>query len=286
MSAITATRWLLRPKITHTPPSTITSQSRSIINWFGWSKKHKEVPSKPAVSPISELLKQSPKTKAAAGTYNNKRGGLAGSSIFGDESTEVPATGSDMGAFSTVHIRDPNREHWAWPKRATAREIRRRGRLTKREMLLQAEKEHLAKSHMFKTSVKKLAPIARQIQGKKIEDAIIQMRFSAKKAARDVLGHLYAARNESVVRKRMDPQQTYIEQAWVGRGTFGLEVSHRARGRIDTLRLPYTSITVVLKEQVTRDRIAKEKEEKRLRKKPWEQLPSRPLVGQTQYYRW
>lgn len=45
-------------------------------------------------------------------------------------------------------------------------------------------------------------------------------------------------------------------------------------------------ITVVLKEQVTRDRIAKEKEEKRLRKKPWEQLPSRPLVGQTQYYRW
>ena len=48
----------------------------------------------------------------------------------------------------------------------------------------------------------------------------------------------------------------------------------------------YIGITVVLKEQVTRDRIAKEKEEKRLRKKPWEQLPSRPLVGQTQYYRW
>ncbi|PWW73778.1 ribosomal protein L22 [Tuber magnatum] len=282
MSAITATRWLLRPKVTHLPPSTVTSQSRG-ASWFTWRKK---APSKPALTSISELLKQSPKTKAAAGTYNSQRGGLAGSSIFGDGSTEVAATESDMGAFSTVHIRDPNRGHWAWPKRATAREIRRRGRLTKREMLLRTEKEHLAKSHMFKTSVKKLAPIARQIQGKKIEDAIIQMRFSAKKAARDVLGHLYAARNESVVRRRMDPQQTYIEQAWVGRGTYGLDRNHRARGRIDMLRLPYTSITVVLKEQVTRDRIAKEKEEKRLRKKPWEQLPSRPLVGQTQYYRW
>lgn len=147
-----------------------------------------------------------------------------------------------MGAFSTIHIRDPNREHWAWPKRATAREVRRRGRLTKREMLLQTEKEHLAKSHMFKTSVKKLAPIARQIQGKKIEDAIIQMRFSPKGAARDVLGHLYAARNESVVRRKMDPEQTYIEQAWVGRGTYGKEQNHRARGRIDILRLPYTSL--------------------------------------------
>ncbi|CUS12682.1 unnamed protein product [Tuber aestivum] len=285
MSAVTARRWLLRPKVTHLPPSTITSQSRN-MNWFGWSKKREGAQSKPAVNSISELLKQSPKTKAAAGTYGGQRGGLAGSSIFGDGSTEVAARESDMGAFSTVHIRDPNREHWAWPKRATAREIRRRGRLTKREMLLRTEKEHLAKSHMFKTSVKKLAPIARQIQGKKIEDAIIQMRFSAKKAARDVLGHLYAARNESVVRRRMDPQQTYIEQAWVGRGTFGRDQNHRARGRIDMLRLPYTSITVVLKEQITRDRIAKEKKEKRLRKKPWEQLPSRPLVGQTQYYRW
>jgi len=238
MSAITATRWLLRPKVTHLPPPTISNQSRT-IRWF-WGKKA-EAP-KPAATPISELLKQSPKVKAPVGTYNNQRGGLAGSSIFGNESTEVAATESNMGAFSTIHIRDPNREHWAWPKRATAREVRRRGRLTKREMLLQTEKEHLAKSHMFKTSVKKLAPIARQIQGKKIEDAIIQMRFSPKGAARDVLAHLYAARNESVVRRKMDPEQTYIEQAWVGRGTYDRGLNHRARGRVDMLRLPYTSL--------------------------------------------
>lgn len=239
MPAITATRWLLRPKVTYLPPPTIANQSRT-GKWLSWSGKGEKL--KPTVPSISELLKQSPKIKPPVGTYNSQRGGLAASSIFGDESTEVAATESNMGAFSTIHIRDPNREHWAWPKRATAREVRRRGRLTKREMLLQTEKEHLAKSHMFKTSVKKLAPIARQIQGKKIEDAIIQMRFSPKGAARDVLGHLYAARNESVVRRKMDPGQTYIEQAWVGRGTYGREHNHRARGRIDILRLPYTSL--------------------------------------------
>jgi hypothetical protein len=45
-------------------------------------------------------------------------------------------------------------------------------------------------------------------------------------------------------------------------------------------------ITVVLKEEVTRQRIAAEKEAKKLRKGPWVQNPSRPIYGQQQYYRW
>ncbi|RPA88670.1 hypothetical protein L873DRAFT_1832159 [Choiromyces venosus 120613-1] len=228
MSAIMAnvTRCLLQPTITHLPPSAGTSQSRN-VNLFGWGKKDEEGLSKPSVTSISELLQQSTKTKAAAGTYNNQPGGLAESSIFGDESTEVAAAESDMGALSTIHIRDPNREN--------------------------CEVQHY---------------------GKKIEDGVIQMRFSAK-AAMDVLGRLYAARKRSVVSKRIDPRQTYIEQAWVGRGTYGRDQDHGARGRIAMLRLPYTNL------KITRDRIAKEKGEKRLRKKPWEQLPSLILYGTT-----
>lgn len=106
---------------------------------------------------------------------------------------------------------------------------------------MQTEKAHTAKSHWFKTSLKKLGPLARQIAGKNIDDAIVQMRFSVKKAAGDVLGHLNQARNEAVLKRSMDPKATYIEQAWVGRGTYRTEMSHRAKGRIDQLRLPYTS---------------------------------------------
>ncbi|RPA89793.1 hypothetical protein L873DRAFT_1831901 [Choiromyces venosus 120613-1] len=236
MSAIMAnvTRCLLQPTITHLPPSTSTSQSRN-INLFGWGKKDEEGLSKLSVTSISELLKQSTKTKAAAGTYNNQPGGLAESSIFGGGSTEVTAAESDMGALSTIHISDPNRENW---------EVQHYGPLTKKEMLLHMDKEHLAK-------------------------------FSAK-AARDVLGRLYAAKKRSVVSKRIDPWQTYIEQEWVGRGTYGRDQDHEARGRIAMLRLPYT---MILKRKITRDRIAKEKGEKRLRKKPWEQLPSLILTA-------
>jgi ribosomal protein L22 len=65
------------------------------------------------------------------------------------------------------------------------------------------ERSHLSKSHFFKTSMKKLAPLARQISGKSIDEAILQMRFSKKKAAIDVRKHLIQARDEAIVIRGM-----------------------------------------------------------------------------------
>ena len=164
------------------------------------------------------------------------------------------------------------------------RSIRSRNRLSKTQKILRTERSSLSKSHMFKTSVKKLGPLARQIAGKPIEDAIVQMRFSLKKVARDVLKHLEYARDEAIVRRGMglgkvevgaendegegklestrepvvekavvvidkkgkrrlvkDKTQIYVDQAWVGRGKYGQEPDHRARGQINMMRPPYTS---------------------------------------------
>ncbi len=147
------------------------------------------------------------------------------------------------------------------------REIQRRGRLSKPMQIKRTERQSLSKSEMLKTSVKKLGPLARQIAGKSVEDAIVQMRFSAKKAAKDVKEHLEFARNEAVVRRGMglgEPEGTkgkeveielkngkrrlvrdrtglYVDEAWVGRGKYGKEPEHRARGRINMLRPPETS---------------------------------------------
>ena len=45
-------------------------------------------------------------------------------------------------------------------------------------------------------------------------------------------------------------------------------------------------ISILLKEEKTRIRLAKEREEKRLRKKVWVQLPDRPVTVQRQYCLW
>ncbi|KAF2092162.1 ribosomal protein L22 [Saccharata proteae CBS 121410] len=197
-------------------------------------------------------------------------------------------------------------------RRKVIREIEKRGRLTKTQKLKRTERECLAKSQMIKTSVKKLTMLARQIQGKPIDEAIVQMRFSPKKAAQSVKEHLEYARDLAIVSRGMglgaaqntkgepteielkdgkrrtvtDRTGIYIDQAWVGRGTYGVGYDYRARGRVNMLRLPKTSISVLLKEEATRIRLSEEMHKKRDNRKVWVHLPDRPIQQQSQYNLW
>ncbi|EEH41092.1 mitochondrial large ribosomal subunit [Paracoccidioides lutzii Pb01] len=250
----------------------------------------------------------------------------------------IPLSERDVDSLSRALVPFPNRRA-RWERKMVIRSIRRRGRLTRREAIARTERESLSKSHFFKTSVKKLTMVARQIAGKNIDEAILQMRFSAKKVAKDVKAHLEQARDEAIVvhgmglgkcqapaagfesvaaesgsggaassssssssstpvtiilkngqRKTItDRTAIYIAQAWVGRGTFGRELNHRARGKIDVLKLPHTSLTVVLKEEKSRIREWEERVAKAERKRRSElrvSLPDRKIYGQRQYYSW
>lgn len=212
-----------------------------------------------------------------------------------------------------------------WQRKMVIRHIRRGGRLTKEMVIARTERKHQTMSHFYKTSIKKLMPLARQIAGKPLDEAILQMRFSKKQVAQDVKEHLIQARNEAIVEKgmgghlttkavildpstselRVDPndkskyllpgeKQTetdmYVAQAWVNRGKDLKAYSYRARGRINILRHPHTSITVLLKEEKTRTREQTDKEvkaiKKRIGKNSWTQLPDRPVTKQSQYLLW
>jgi hypothetical protein len=55
------------------------------------------------------------------------------------------------------------------------------------------------------------------------------------------------------------------------------------------MRPPWTGITVVLKEEATRIREARERHEREAKqrmKKVWVPLPDRKITGQSQYYSW
>lgn len=211
-----------------------------------------------------------------------------------------------------------------WERKKVIQAFRRSGRVSKEVLIKRTEREHLAKSENMKTSVKKLGMLARQIAGKTLADAIAQMQFSKKKVAKTVREHLETARDEAVVMRGMglgdvkaageaaeeaapskaiqirlkdgkkyqvsDPSEIYIAQAWVGRGPYGQLPDYRARGRVFIMRTPWTSLTVILKEDKTRVREYNDREAKRLkqrRKNLWTQLPDRPLQGpRGQYYCW
>jgi ribosomal protein L22 len=247
---------------------------------------------------------------------NFRYGGLSSSSAFGTDliqpSSVEQGLKDDESGFAK---RNPENMAQAlnprptararWQRRMVIRGIRHSGRLNKEMKIARSERNHLSRSHFFKTSMKKLAPLARQIAGKSIDEAILQMRFSKKKVAQEVRQHLIQARNEAIVIKGMGlgsvtssenaptdqdpsesrplPHQTatlaykkgqtpketdmYIAEAWTNRGPYAQEPDYRARGRMYIKRPPYTGISVMLKEEKTRTRQQAEKEVRALRKR-------------------
>ena len=241
-----------------------------------------------------------------------KPGESAPTAEAGKQIGDYTVDGRDWDTMRTVLDPDPQKRR-QWEREMIAQEIRRRGRISPAVQIMRTERESLSKSHWFKTSIKKLSPLARQIAGKNIDEAILQMRFSKKKAAKDVLEHLKHAKNVAIVRnglgsmpeqrqepvtailksgervKISDPSAIYIAQAWVNRGPYGVEPDHRAYGRIFKMRPPHTGLSVLLKEEKTRIREWRDREAKAMRERKsqlWTQLPDRPITQQSQYYCW
>ncbi|TLD14548.1 hypothetical protein PspLS_11146 [Pyricularia sp. CBS 133598] len=187
------------------------------------------------------------------------------------------------------------------------------GRETKAERLARTERTLTYRGPVWRLPPKKHVKLARQIAGRTVDDAMIQMRFSKKKFARDIGITLDAARDEAAAVAGMglkepagekskaekiqlkngqwvtitDPNKLYIEQAWVnnGRKVFaGLEYPAR-RGHIPKWSIP-TNLNLVLKEQRTLVRQYKERKAKEDARKPWVHLPNRPVTTQRQHYSW
>ncbi|MCJ1437159.1 54S ribosomal protein L22, mitochondrial [Xylographa pallens] len=318
---------LTRSTTFSTKQSNFPRHSRTIFSWLRSSTGSKANPLDPRANPS-----QKPVLPPSESPFQTT-GDLAPSSIFEQEdgASESPSQPSPQRrATKTTRPRRRNPSLTApaldphplarqrWERKILIRSLHRRFRIRKSVQLLRTERSSVTKSHFLETSIKKLGPLARQIAGKPIEDAMIQMRFSKKRVAGEVLKHLRYARDEAVVRKGMglgnvvrdgeekdkekkggvvilksgrkrvveDRTGIYVDQAWVGRGSYGRAPDYRARGQVYTLRPPTTSITVLLREEATRIRLSEEKEEKRKSKKAWVPLPDRPITAQRQYCMW
>ncbi|KAI0549833.1 ribosomal protein L22/L17 [Xylaria curta] len=192
--------------------------------------------------------------------------------------------------------------------------VRANGKLSREEQLKLAEKEVTSKSEELPTSIKKLGALSRQIAGKTVDDAITQMRFSKKKAAREVLWQLEEAKANAVASRGMglgatngellpkkrtiltkdgdklevdDPTRLYVDQSWVTKGHIrSMRIQYHARGRMSFMKRPTSRINLVLKEEKTRIRLHDERVAKEAKKAPWVHLPNRPVTAQRQYYSW
>lgn len=83
------------------------------------------------------------------------------------------------------------------------RRVKRHGRLTKADNIARTERQSVFKSQALPTSTKKLQKVVNQIAGKTVSEALVQLRFSKKRIARDVIKGLEIAQNEAIVGRGM-----------------------------------------------------------------------------------
>jgi ribosomal protein L22 len=186
--------------------------------------------------------------------------------VNGKTYEELPLHQRNFANMETVLNPEPERRR-IWLREKVIEEVRKGGKLTREEHLRRAERQCRSQSPQLKSSVKKLGFLARQIAGKTVEDAMVQMRFSKKRTAPEILKHLEHARDEAVVKWGMnlgkaedrtgepikiqlktgkwkeitDRTGLYIDQAWVEKGKKDTTLEYRARGTTNRLIHRYAS---------------------------------------------
>ena len=242
-------------------------------------KKETEEKKDAAVDAPKKKTRRMRKPSSEISSDGTARGAPAEDSVFGkseepaneDEEYEeveedgaaapIKAVHEEIDPEALMNVLDPEPgKTMAWQRKKVIQSIRNRGQLTKEQIIKRTERECTVPSAMFKTSTKKLVHLARQISGKPIDEAIVQMQLSKKKVAQDIMKHLEYAKNMAIVSRGMglgkaenrtgepveielkdgkrkvitDQTGIYVDQAWVNKGDETMTPDYRGRGRVFT----------------------------------------------------
>ncbi|KAI6105589.1 ribosomal protein L22 [Pisolithus sp. B1] len=127
--------------------------------------------------------------------------------------------------------------------------------------------EHKYSTANFKISHRKLNMLGRQISGKPIDHAIMQMQFSEKRASNRIMSMLATAKLHATVYKNMDPSKLVVSEAWVTKGENRLKrLEPRGRGKFGVRIHPDSRMHVILRPGKTYDQVKKEQRERRLKR--------------------
>lgn len=143
------------------------------------------------------------------------------------------------------------------------------------------------KSFRLKCSWKKATIYLRFISGMGVHEAITQGQFHSKKIGKEV-SQLLQDGLKDAEELGLNPEELYIAQVWNGSdGMWRKRVDVKSRGRTGLIQQPYIHVRAILKTPQTKLRLAWEKEQKELKKRPVSQLPNEKLRFRLEgHYNW
>ena len=112
----------------------------------------------------------------------------------------------------------------------------------------QASNESRAVLRMYRSSPQKLNLLAQQIRGLPVQRAMDEMKFSRKRAAKDVYKVLYSAMSNAENNHGLDIDSLVVAEAHVGKNLVMKRIRARARGRAARIQKPFAQMTIILRD--------------------------------------
>lgn len=119
------------------------------------------------------------------------------------EAQKAAAEAAEDRKLSSMNLDPDPRARRRLERKLVIKGVNRHGRLTKAENIARTERQSVYKSQALPTSTKKLQKVVNQIAGKTVSEALVQLRFSKKRIARDVVKGLEIAQNEAIAARGM-----------------------------------------------------------------------------------
>ena len=104
----------------------------------------------------------------------------------------------------------------------------------------------------IRSSVRKLNPILKAIVGKKVDVAIRELQFSAKRITREIRKTVSSAVANAENNNQYDIDNLFVKEAYVGKSLVMKRFRPRAKGRASPIKKPFSRITIILEEKKER----------------------------------
>jgi large subunit ribosomal protein L22 len=108
--------------------------------------------------------------------------------------------------------------------------------------------EAMAKVVNLRISPQKLNLVAQSIRGMKVQRALNELEFSAKRISGEVRKALYSAISNAENNHNLDIDNLVVAEAYVGKNLTMKRFAARARGRSSRIIKPFAEITIVVRE--------------------------------------
>ena len=103
-------------------------------------------------------------------------------------------------------------------------------------------------NNSIRTSVRKLNPILKSIVGKKVDVAIRDLQFSAKRISKDIRKTISSAVANAENNFQYDIDNLVVKEAYCGKKLVMKRFRPRAKGRAAPILKPWSTVTIILSE--------------------------------------